>query len=33
VNSPLYHDHNKIKELVKRGEILEEVEKVVGELG
>jgi len=32
VDRPLYNDHNKMKELVKRGEILEEVEKVVGEL-
>lgn len=30
---PLYPDHNTMKELVKRGEILEEVEKVVGSLG
>jgi histidine ammonia-lyase len=30
---PLYSDHNKMKELVKSGEILEEVEKVTGELG
>jgi histidine ammonia-lyase len=29
---PLYSDHNKMKELVKSGEILEEVEKVVGKL-
>ncbi|MFZ5809335.1 MAG: HAL/PAL/TAL family ammonia-lyase [Chloroflexota bacterium] len=29
---PLYPDHNKMKELVKSGEILEEVEKVVGSL-
>jgi len=33
VDRPLYNDHNKMKELVKRGEILEEVEKVVGGLG
>ena len=33
VDRPLYNDHNKMKELVKRGEILEEVQKVVGELG
>ena len=33
VDRPLYNDHNKMKELVKCGEILEEVEKVVGELG
>jgi histidine ammonia-lyase len=30
---PLYDDHNKMKELVKSGEILETVEKVVGNLG
>ncbi len=30
---PLYTDHNKMKELVKSGEILDEVEKVVGSLG
>lgn len=30
---PLYPDHNKMKELVKSCEILEEVEKVVGSLG
>ena len=30
---PLYPDHNRMKELVKSCEILEEVEKVVGELG
>lgn len=29
---PLYPDHNKMKELVKSGEILEEVEKVIGKL-
>jgi histidine ammonia-lyase len=29
---PLYADHNKMKALVKSGEILEEVEKVVGKL-
>ena len=29
----LYNDHNAMKELVKSGEILSEVEKVVGELG
>jgi hypothetical protein len=28
----LYNDHNAMKELVKRGEILEEVQKVVGQL-
>jgi histidine ammonia-lyase len=33
VDRPLYNDHNTMKDLVKRGEILEEVEKVVGELG
>jgi histidine ammonia-lyase len=33
VDRPLYNDHNKMKELVKRGEILEEVEKTVGNLG
>ncbi|MGB8982328.1 MAG: aromatic amino acid ammonia-lyase [Anaerolineales bacterium] len=33
VDRPLYNDHNKMKELVKRGEILDEVEKLVGELG
>ena len=30
---PLYPDHNKMKELVRSCEILDEVEKVVGELG
>ena len=30
VDRPLYKDHNTMKELVKRGEILEEVEKAVG---
>jgi histidine ammonia-lyase len=30
---PLYPDHNKMKELVKSCEILEEVEKEVGSLG
>jgi len=30
---PLYTDHNRMKELVKSGEILDEVEKVVGGLG
>jgi len=29
---PLHADHNKMKELVKSGEILEEVEKVIGKL-
>ncbi|HUH99215.1 MAG TPA: aromatic amino acid ammonia-lyase [Anaerolineales bacterium] len=33
VDRPLYADHNKMKALVKSGEILEEVEKVVGKLG
>ncbi len=33
VDRPLYPDHNRMKELVKSGEILEEVEKVVGSLG
>ena len=33
VDRPLYNDHNKMKTLVKSGEILEEVEKVVGKLG
>src|SRR5215216_2102280 len=33
VDRPLYNDHNRMKDLVKRGEILNEVEKVVGELG
>ncbi len=33
VDRPLYNDHNAMKDLVKRGEILEEVEKAVGELG
>jgi histidine ammonia-lyase len=32
VDRPLYNDHNTMKELVKRGEILEEVERVVGTL-
>jgi histidine ammonia-lyase len=30
---PLYPDHNKMKELVKSGEILEEVEDAIGSLG
>jgi len=30
---PLYNDHNSMKELVKSGEILDKVEKVVGKLG
>lgn len=33
IDRPLYDDHTKMKELVKSGEILEEVEKVVGDLG
>ncbi len=33
VDRPLYNDHNRMKALVKSGEILEEVEKVVGKLG
>jgi histidine ammonia-lyase len=33
VDRPLYNDHNKMKALVQSGEILEEVEKVVGKLG
>jgi histidine ammonia-lyase len=32
IDRPLYTDHNKMKALVKSGEILEEVEKVVGSL-
>jgi histidine ammonia-lyase len=32
IDRPLYPDHTKMKELVKTGEILEEVEKVVGSL-
>jgi histidine ammonia-lyase len=32
VDRPLYNDHNTMKKLVKSGEILEEVEKVVGVL-
>ncbi len=32
IDRPLYPDHNKMKELVKTGEILEEVEKEVGTL-
>jgi len=32
VDRPLYNDHNAMKKLVKSGEILEEVEKVVGNL-
>ena len=33
VDRPLYNDHNKMKALVKSGEILEEVEKAIGKLG
>ena len=33
VDRPLYNDHNKMKALVKSGEILKEVEKVIGSLG
>jgi len=33
IDRPLYDDHNKMKELVQSCEILEEVEKVVGNLG
>ena len=32
IDRPLYPDHTRMKELVKSGEILEEVEKVVGSL-
>ncbi|MFQ5436414.1 MAG: histidine ammonia-lyase, partial [Anaerolineae bacterium] len=32
VDRPLYSDHTKMKELVKSGEILEEVEQAVGSL-
>jgi len=32
VDRPLYNDHNRMKELVKSCEILEEVEKAVGSL-
>jgi histidine ammonia-lyase len=32
IDRPLYNDHNAMKALVKSGEILEEVEKVVGSL-
>jgi histidine ammonia-lyase len=32
IDRPLYPDHNRMKELVKSGEILEEVEKAVGKL-
>ncbi len=33
VDRPLYPDHTRMKELVRSGEILEEVEKEVGSLG
>jgi histidine ammonia-lyase len=33
VDRPLYSDHNAMKKLVKSGEILNEIEKVVGNLG
>ncbi len=33
VDRPLYPDHNAMKALVKSGEILDEVQKVIGELG
>lgn len=33
VDRPLYNDHNAMKKLVQSGEILDEVENVVGELG
>ncbi|MCZ2123003.1 MAG: hypothetical protein LC108_12135 [Anaerolineales bacterium] len=32
VDRPLYNDHNKMKALVKSGEILDEVEKTIGSL-
>ncbi len=32
IDRPLYPDHNKMKELIKSGEILQEVEKAVGSL-
>jgi histidine ammonia-lyase len=32
IDRPLYNDHNRMKELVKSGEILDEVEKAVGKL-
>ena len=32
IDRPLYDDHNKMKDLVKSCEVLEEVEKVVGKL-
>jgi histidine ammonia-lyase len=33
IDRPLYPDHNRMKELVRSGEILEAVEKAIGELG
>jgi len=33
IDRPLYPDHTRMKELVKSGEILEEVEKAIGSLG
>jgi len=33
VDRPLYNDHNAMKRLVESGEILEEVEKMIGKLG
>jgi histidine ammonia-lyase len=33
VDRPLYNDHNAMKKLVQSGEILNEVEQAVGELG
>ena len=33
VDRPLYNDHNKMKALVKSGEVLVEVEKAIGSLG
>ena len=33
MNRPPYNDHHTMKELVKSGEILDEVEKVVSKLG
>jgi histidine ammonia-lyase len=33
VDRPLYPDHNRMKDLVKSGEILEEVERAIGQLG
>ena len=32
IDRPLYPDHNRMKALVKSGEILEEVEKSIGQL-